>query len=536
MFYKKPLKTRDFLILSFIVLVVILVYINTLDNPFVWDDEVIIESNQFIQNQVSVKDLFSRGIWGAKLKANSFYRPINALSFALDYKVWGLNPLGFHISSIFLFLIALVVLFFLLLNLGIEKRIVYFLVLGFGIHPLNTEAITYISGRADIFLLLFSLASFLLFLKSLKTKIQTKKIIYYIGSILMFVLALLSKESAVILPLIVGIFLIIFKRKQIKFYILQLSPLLFLSFLYTIFRFLIIGSSKIGSLSTIAKASLWERIITLPRILLTYIVKIVFPFNLHMEYLFVERSILSPYFILGLPILGLIIYGILKVLKFSKYALFFMGWFFIGLLPFLNIFPTLTATLREHWVIFSMVGFLSLLALLFQKLFLRLKDKKIKIGLMFLIIALFLYWSGLTVIRNNQWQNPIFLYKHDLKYEPDSFLLHNNLGVAYFRNKIFSKAQNEFLAALNKAPGQGYAPAYNNLAVIYQNQDQKEKAIEYYKKSIMLNNYILAYQNLVELYIKESSFQKASNFLNQGLTYHPQDQKLLNFQKVLNNR
>src|SRR6056297_2727201 len=151
---KKPFKIKDFLILAFIVLVVVLVYINTLDNPFVWDDEVIIESNQFIKNGVNIKDLFSRGIWGAKLKANSFYRPINALSFALDYRVWGLNPLGFHISSIFLFLIALFVLFFLLLNLGIKKQIVYFLVLGFGIHPLNTEAITYISGRADIFLLL----------------------------------------------------------------------------------------------------------------------------------------------------------------------------------------------------------------------------------------------------------------------------------------------------------------------------------------------------------------------------------------------
>src|SRR6056297_2072072 len=93
------LKIKDFLILSFILLIVFLLYINTLDNPFIWDDEVIIESNKFIQEDFELGQIFTKGIWGAKLQANSFYRPINALTFAFDYMIWESNPFGFHLTS-----------------------------------------------------------------------------------------------------------------------------------------------------------------------------------------------------------------------------------------------------------------------------------------------------------------------------------------------------------------------------------------------------------------------------------------------------
>jgi len=525
------LKIKDFLILSFILLIVSLIYINTLDNPFIWDDEVIIESNQFIKDWGSMGDIFEHDIFGASLEQGSFYRPLHALSYMIDYSLWGFNTLGYHITSIFLFLLLLIVLYLLFIQLGLKKILSFILVLGFGVHPINTEMVTFISARGDIIMILFSLLSFLVFLRA----IYKKNNLFFILSIFLFILAFLSKESAVVLPIIMGLYLFLFKRDKYKTFLGWFLILVFLSFGYTAFRLIMVGSGQSIALSNIAQASLITRLITLPRIFLTYIVKLIIPFNLHMEYLFVEKSILSLSFILGLPAIILFFYAILRFLKFSKYSLFFTGWFFMGLLPFYQIFLPLAATLREHWVSFSAIGFLGLMALVFKKIFLKLKkEPKARLGFILLIVAIFIYWAGSSLIRNKIWESPKGLYQNDLKYEPNSFLLHNNLGVEYFRESNYFKAKKHFLAANRVTPGLGYAPAYNNLGVIYQREAKTDQAIYCYLQSIKINDYILAYQNLADLYIKKNKTEKARSVLEQGLNLYPNNQILLKYKENIN--
>ncbi len=528
MFKRTSLSNKDILFLIAILVIVFLLYINTLDNPFIWDDEVIIESNKFIQEDFELGQIFTKGIWGAKLQANSFYRPINALTFAFDYMIWESNPFGFHLTSIFLFLVFLVILFFLLLRLGFNKLLVFGLVLGFGVHPINTEAVSYISGRADILMLIFSGLSFFFFIKGL----NKKKIKYYIFSLFLLLFALLSKENAIVVPFLIGFYCLLFHKKKYKEFFKWLCLQITISFLYFIFRLFLLSQSNTISLSTIAKATLFQRLITLPRVFFTYIVKTTLPFQLHMEYLFVVENILSLDFILGLIFVIGFFFVILKFLDFSKKALFLTGWFFIGLLPFLNIYPTLTATLREHWVCFSMIGLLGLLLLVVKKIFQDFNFKKASfIGLIVFFIIIFLYWSGYTVLRNNQWQNPKEFYKHDLKYEPNSFLLHNNLGVEYFREGNFLKAQKHFLKSIQKAPGIGYAPAFNNLGVIYENQKQPKKAIQAYKKSIHLDNYLLAYQNLLDLYTKNNNRKEFQLLFKKAINHYPNNPVILKYKK-----
>lgn len=533
----KTFSLKDVLILALIVLVVLIVYLNTLKNPFLWDDEVIIVNNTLIKDWQNLPTIFKSTIFGAEANAKGFYRPLHTISYLIDYSFWELNPVGYHLSSIILHLFNIILIFLLLVKLGIKKNIAYLVGLIFGLHPINTEAVTFISARGDIIFTFFSLLCFLFFI--LGVKALHKRARYYLPAILFFIFALFSKESAIVLPFIILVYVFLFLgQKRIKEYWWPALTLCLISLTYIIVRLILLKSSQVVSLSLIAEASLGQRILTWPKIILTYFRQLIFPMNLHMEYLFVEKTWLSPYFYLGLPLIILMVYLILRYLKPFKNSLFFLSWFFIGLAPFYHWVAPLHATLLEHWLYFPMIGFLVIAVSLFFKFWEKIissGNKILRIITIVLFIGLLIYYGAATVIRNQAWRDPLTLYLNDLKYEPQSFLLYNNLGVEYFRRGQVIEAKKAFLAAIEVSPGSGYSTAHNNLGVIYENQGQIDQAVAQYQKSISLNDYLLAYRNLGRTYLNQGQVERARAVLKQGLDFYPQDQELNEYWQALIN-
>jgi len=201
-----------------------------------------------------------------------------------------------------------------------------------------------------------------------------------------------------------------------------------------------------------------------------------------------------------------------------------MAWFLIGLAPFYNVIVPLHATLLEHWVYFPSIGFLTLAVWLILD-FLRKKKVQAKPilrnSIVVFLFCLLIYYGIYTILRNQDWSDPLRLYEHDLKYEPNSFLLYNNLGVEYFRQGKMEKAKDAFLASIEVSPRHHYDVAYNNAGVIYESEGQIEKAKSYYQKSIDLNNYELAYGNLGRLYIAENQLDLAIDVLKKGRALYP---------------
>jgi hypothetical protein len=177
-------------------------YSNILTSYFVSDDFA--QIGKILGGDLSV-------VWG---KAHGgFFRPLFILSYLIDIRIWGASPFGFHLTNVVLHSLNAFLTFILSLrmveNLKLTARTKRAISIGAGalflLHPSHTEAVSWISGRADLIATLFCLASLLFYL----AYVRSKRAAHLALSLFCFALALLAKESAICLPLLVvgvGIF------------------------------------------------------------------------------------------------------------------------------------------------------------------------------------------------------------------------------------------------------------------------------------------------------------------------------------------
>ena len=510
----------------FIFLAIIVVYHHIPNAPFLWDDEVMIVGNNSIKGETNVIKIFTTGAFGGSLESSSFYRPVQILSYSLDYKIGGLNPTGYHITNLLLFFLSCVFLLLTLRNLGVRPGLSFITVLFFSIHPINIENVTYLAGRGDVLCTFFSFLSLFLVTHTFKSK---QRFLWAILAVLFYLFALFSKENTVFLPLLI-IFMFTWKKEIFyshkPFYIVLLTIFLATLSAFLFFKFYHLANLQTKSLSLIADAPLEVRLFTFPSIIVTYLRLLIIPFNYHMEYHFLNSSLFTvDFFILLIIGLFLIYIYVRKIIPGNEF-IFYLAWFIIFLLPVMNIFYPLAATLREHWVSFSSVAIFLFIGRLLE--IYQIKNFhffKIPIGKILILLGL-LYMGSFTYARNKDWKDPFRLYAHDVKYAPKSFILWNNLGVEYFRKQQLSEAARCFEQSKNVCPGPGYAPTYNNLGVIKQNNGSLIEAEELYLKAIELEDYQLAFQNLGRLFIFQMRFDEAKVMLEKGNALYPDDPEI----------
>jgi protein O-mannosyl-transferase len=177
-------------------------YSNSLLNPFIWDDEALVVQNPIIRSPAGLLNAFTSDLYSGVDFGSNFYRPLQAVSYLWDYHFWRLDPYGYHLTNIALQILVSFLVFLFSFNFVKKREVAFGAALLFALSPLNTEAVTYISGRADMLLGLFLLSSFLLFIRG-----------YRFFSWIAFILALLSKELAVVFP---GVFILLPKGRVKK--------------------------------------------------------------------------------------------------------------------------------------------------------------------------------------------------------------------------------------------------------------------------------------------------------------------------------
>ncbi|NQV03912.1 MAG: tetratricopeptide repeat protein, partial [Candidatus Omnitrophica bacterium] len=287
---------------------------------------------------------------------------------------------------------------------------------------------------------------------------------------------------------------------------------------YSGLRVFLLGNPFNKTLSLINEAGVFQRVYTLPRIIFTALQLIIAPRVLQSEFHFVVQSFRDPYVWLGVPFLILIFVLMYKFLKPRKHVIFFSCWFLIGLLPYSNILIPLHATFMGHWVYFSSMA---VAALISMAIFNIREPRKIRYLVAAILIIVMPFYAIKIMERNKEWADPFLLYQRDVEREPNSFLLHCNLGVEYFRRDMMDEAKREFIASNSVSPGVGYDVAYNNLGVIYAREGDMRRAISCYKSSILLNNYALSYANLGQLYNNLKMHKDAAFVLKEGAGLYP---------------
>jgi len=460
---------------------------------------------------------------GAKRKSSA-YRPVQILSYALDYKFWKLNPLGYHITNVALHIVTSFVVYWLALVLFRDKALSFLTAVFFVVHPIHTGAVSYISGRADMLGATFMLLAFIFYVNGHNR--ESSKLPHML-TLFFYSLALLSRESALVLPLLILLYHYFF-RKKINSVIFM--PVCGLAFLYGVLRVTLLRNllSQIEYSST-----LLQRIPGFFVAVTNYLRLLVAPFNMHMEYGNKEFAFADPRAILGIIIFASLLTVAVKQKEKKPVVSFSILWFFVALLPASNIFP-INAYMAEHWLYIPSIGFFMILAkgLLFLRAKLGTGGKRPTVpfsGISFsrndsivIITALLVtvYFSVFTIKQNTYWREPISFYEKTLEFAPDSARVYNNLALTYRGRGEHKKALELLEKARDVDPGR--SGTYNNLGLIYEDMGDEEKALSAFKKAREANpRSFAAYGNIGRIYYSRGNKAEAEKAFKKAIQNDP---------------
>jgi protein O-mannosyl-transferase len=498
---------NSFLQVTLIVILGLSLYANCSNGNFVWDDHGLIKDNDHIKNWSNLPKVITENFGAGNGGRSNFYRPLQTVAHMACYSLGGLKTTGYHLTSILAHILAAVILYFLLRSIFQKKDISFVASLLFVAHPINTEAVCYISGLSDPLSLVFMLACLIFYIKSL----YSKNTALYILALLSFVFALLSKENAVVLPFLILLYHYAFeKRIEIK----KLALFFGILIGYALLRSTIL--SPLGR-SPLTLFGLWERVPGFFAAITSYFRLLLFPFDLHMEYGNKLFKITDINVMFGLIIsFSLIFFACIK--KKDNAVLFFgIGWFFITLLPVSNIYPISYSFMMEHYLYVPALGpFLILSGLLCHPS----KNKALVLFLRLFTVLLLVFYSYLTVKQAGYWKEPVTFYKRTLKYAPDSWRFYNELGMEYADMGNNSRAEAAYKKALEIKPDA--AGIYYNLGNLYNKIGDKENALAMYKTANGINvTSVQRYSELATTYVLAGRYKDAIALFKKVLEIKP---------------
>ncbi|MEI8344197.1 MAG: tetratricopeptide repeat protein [Candidatus Moraniibacteriota bacterium] len=519
-------------VLFFLFAIGLAVYVNSFINDMFWDDYDSVINNQYIRSWQYFPKYFSENLTAGAGIHDNYWRPLLLFSFSVDYGVGGTETFFYHFQNFFWHLAASMLVFLVGLKLS-KKLLTGFLAsLFFLVHPLQTEAVTYVAGRADPMHTALMLGSFFLFLHHL----ESRKISFLNWSLLLFVLSILTKERAIVLPFILTAFLFLIPLKTYmqtwKQKFLLLSPYLAIVAIYALLRMTILhfaNTFDFGAQTILASVTLWQKIIVFLAGLGTYVKLIIWPDNLYMEKILpIPTSLFSPLVLLGIVSLAFSIFLIWQSFKKNKLIAFCLLSFFATLLPSMYVYP-IQGLLYEHWLYPAFPWLFLTIAISLSKYLDIEKPTKTVPPVYFalILLAVISAFSVRTIGRNQDWQNPIRFYEKNISLGGFSGRVYTNLGMAYDDAHLPDMAILAYQKAIDISGNTLFQPWYDMANTLAQ-LGKTNKAIEAYNQAIRLNpNFSPAYTNLAKIYADKKDFTQAIAVLQDAEKINPHQISIL---------
>ncbi len=490
-------------------IVSVLVYANTLGNELVRDDKHVIPDNPWITSVRYIPEILTSPVFdfsGDEGVSNQ-YRPLYHIYLMPGYAISGTEPLGFHLVNIIFHGLSAVFVFLTASALMAGRRREEVQKYGeegtseegassgfgaiatplaaallFAAHPVNTEAVGWISAISELSFALFYIISLYLFIKS-----AGKANAAYILSIVFFFVSACSKETAATLPPLLFLYEILVRRERFTGAVIRLLPFAGAGIIYLIMRVLALKGALPLTASHVEDLSGFQLLINVPPLLAQYAWKLIYPLHLSFDYAFhpvyslaEARAIIPLLFVIIL----LAIFYLLR--RSNPGVLFALLLVFMPLLPALYIPALGENTFTERYLYVPAMGFGIFLVLgaVSLKGFVRERCATsaniLKTALPLLALSLICAFSAGTVMRNFTWKEPFTLWQDTVGKSPDSRIARNSYGIELAARGRLDEAASEFRSAIEIDP-EG-ARAYNNLGVIYAKKGMiREAAVEFEK-------------------------------------------------------
>lgn len=498
----------------FIIMIVgFFLYLPTLFGSFVWDDEDFVFANRYVKN-FEISSLFTQSITSGRNKGSNYFRPVQGTLYSVTFQAVGPNSFWFHLLNVTVHVGASCAVFIFLKKIAFEKTPILALIvsLSFLVHPVQTEAVSYISGLSDPLYVLFGFLSLVFFVSRHERKNMVPL------SLGFFILSLLSKETGLVFLPILGLLVFLKESKgglvnRVFLTVRETVPFLITVFIYLAYHATFINTFDIKDAwgNSLYANSVAIRLLTFVQNLFTYVGLLIFPKDLFMErdyWVQIQTNVINPYLILfiaiNLPIIG----GFFLFKKKSNLSntrletlIFCYLAFFASFIPYTGL-VLINGIFYEHFLYLPLVFFFLFLVVLFEPL-IR-KGGKVAYFLIFLFL---LALSIRNLSRQQDWVDPVRFYSQTLSHAPQSVRVTNGLGIAYSDKGDFKRAIETFekgIAMSPKTPN-----FYHNIANNYQIMKNYSEAEKYYLKAIEVDpNFIFSWQSLAGLYQQTKQEEK----------------------------
>ena len=476
--------------------VTFIIYLPTLQNDFVnWDDDKYVYENQHIR---TLDFNFLKWSFGFQILN---WHPLTLISHSIDYVIWGLNPIGHHLSSVILHSVNTFLFFILTLFLFTNSRLAIPITsktdtdmtskiiatsvatLLFGLHPIHVESVAWISERKDVLSTFFMLLSLFYYCKYVVTQKRNNPSMYYILSMFFFVFALMSKPMAVTLPLILILLDIYpFQRLTLKNIfeipskvVKEKIPFFFFSLIASVLT--IIAQSSGDAIISLKSVPFLSRILISIRGVTFYLEKMIFPVGLAPMYPLPKNISFGSFeYTFSITIVALItVFCLMELKRGRKVFIVVWAYYIITLLPVIGIIQIGEQAVADRYFYIPGMGLFLLIGLGISLIWEKINSqnngyytKSIKTIFIFMGIALFLSLSMITVKQIGIWRNSITLWSYELEKYPNLPLAYFNRAYAYSINGQYQQAIEDLDNALTykpKYPQAYYIRAINNIAL-----------------------------------------------------------------------
>lgn len=429
-----------------LVMLAFLLYGNTLKNRFNIDDPNILLKNKAVHGLgwENVKAVFT------STPNTVEYLPVRDLAYMLDYSIWGLDPMGYHLSNIIYYALACVFLYLFLdrilragpMNSG-DGFIAFLASVLFLLHPVHVESVAGIAQRKDLVSGVFFFLSLWAFVRYREggTKFSFSLAVFF------FVLSFLSKQTAIVLPPLVVLMDLTFlkdRRPGARALALEYAVLFASGALLAALGMLVAGKAGLvlpDSAGPLGRVSIAMRAVVV------YLKLTLWPVRLSIWHEFdTALGLFAPVTVLSAMVVVLLLAVCLALLGRVVWLSFSILWFLISIAPVSGIVPTSTVV-SERYLFLPVLGYCLALAWVLRWLTYKAKPRgAYAIGIAaFLVVAA--GFAAITVTRNRDWHSTESLLLADWKKAPESRKFISSLGRYYFLNEKYERAFEFFGAA-----------------------------------------------------------------------------------------
>ncbi len=465
--------SRPILVMIALAVGAFLVYLPSTACDFIptWDDQKYVLENQTIRSfsWKNFQTTFSNPLIGG-------YFPLSTFSYAFDFALWGTDPWGYHLVNNLFHALNVGLVYLVLLRLGCSPVVSVVTALVFALHPVNVEAVVWISQRKTVLASFFFFLSLLAFLNHARTGVWRS----YLAALLLFALALLSKTTTIALCVIV---LAWFYRegrlrewyKSVPFFLLAVAG--------AVCNVWVSVTAKAVDSATISAGMLFGEIYpTMLAVYPQYFRLLFWPTQLSGFYDTTRHLSFTDVEVLTGVVLAIVI-PLVAFCTMNRSFKFWMIWAIVCFLPMANIIP-IQVYYADRFLYLSQIGVFVILVIGAEKVFkshlaaFRF-SRSLLIGCF--VVVLFALTS-LTYERIAVWNNDVTFWQDVVNRYPRLYNQRINLALAYENKGLYSKAAVHHLAGYNLTHDQSALWNYRRAIMLSKTETKDKRSTEHHQE------------------------------------------------------